>query len=268
MKIKWFLILTITICFCLSGCFFIPNKQNSKNDASNVKTEGEKTLTQRQIDILKEQGLPTDYDQLSTLQKSAITTIEKFLVYLEDKYESSFKYVSYSLSFNGVPENLKATTDINGVECTVTAYRKYVDGEFVYSDNYDTFLAAPIYKKVMAAYFDTILEDTGYKLFTDVKEVNGKFDEENVLKNSTATTVLYITEAALKGESVDKKIEAFVNWIKGKNSKIVCTVQFCVIENDKLSEVYSFNYAELITADWVNMHKICTIDQEGNVNIV
>ncbi|MCF0109031.1 MAG: hypothetical protein HUJ57_02905, partial [Erysipelotrichaceae bacterium] len=49
-------------------------------------------LTQRQKDILAEQGLPTDYEKLTTSQKGAISAIEDLLSYLEETHNEEFTF--------------------------------------------------------------------------------------------------------------------------------------------------------------------------------
>ena len=59
-------------------------------------TESKVFLTQRQKDILTEQGLSTEYTELSASQQKAIVAIEEMLSYAEKKYKTSFSYAGYS----------------------------------------------------------------------------------------------------------------------------------------------------------------------------
>ena len=75
------LILMMGVCGCTMNNSDLPNN-----------TESEVSLSQRQKDILAEQGLSTEYTELSASQQKAIVAIEEMLVYVEKKYNTSFSY--------------------------------------------------------------------------------------------------------------------------------------------------------------------------------
>ena len=64
--------------------------------SENKKEQTEKEWTQRQKELLAEMGLSGDYDELTDTQKSAVTSADDMLAYLEEKYGKQFCYLSYA----------------------------------------------------------------------------------------------------------------------------------------------------------------------------
>jgi hypothetical protein len=56
----------------------------------------EEKLTERQVQILEEKGLSTNYNELTGTQKIAIKNIEEMLEYAEEKYGEEFAYKYYT----------------------------------------------------------------------------------------------------------------------------------------------------------------------------
>ncbi|MCQ2417640.1 MAG: hypothetical protein MJ071_07490 [Oscillospiraceae bacterium] len=52
-------------------------------------------LNEWQINLLEAEGLPTEYDQLSSTQQHTITRVWEMISYLNEKYEQEFIYVDY-----------------------------------------------------------------------------------------------------------------------------------------------------------------------------
>ncbi len=87
MKRKVFVLCLLFVMSVIFGGCSIPNL------ILNNKTESYKySLTARQKKILKQEGLPLDYEELDDTQKSAIECIEDIFKYLDKTYPKK-KYV-------------------------------------------------------------------------------------------------------------------------------------------------------------------------------
>ena len=87
MKRKVFILCLLFVMSVIFGGCSIPNL------ILNNKTESYKySLTARQKQILKQEGLPLDYEKLDDMQKSAIECIEDIFKYLDKTYPKK-KYV-------------------------------------------------------------------------------------------------------------------------------------------------------------------------------
>ncbi len=60
-----------------------------------AETEKQPELNAWQINLLEAEGLPTEYDQLSSTQQHTITRVWEMISYLNEKYEQEFIYVDY-----------------------------------------------------------------------------------------------------------------------------------------------------------------------------
>ena len=269
---RW--VMLVAVCICISGCVLDPgeNKLGNETNQANPTTESvrsEIVLNQRQIAILQKQGLPIIYEQLTAKQKSAIEAIEDLLVHLENKYQSQFEYEGYVAASLLDREHLLATTTIHGEVKTIKAFRTYENGAWVYEDDYMHFVAEPAYRKTIISFFDTKIDPNGYKIFSNVQWIEGEYSETDVLKNVAAVSVLYVSkETCTDVEQVQKLMQDFASWAKEQGLQTACTIEICVVEAKDLDNVYSYNYVENISKDWVIVHKICTIDKFGGVNIV
>ena len=222
-------------------------------------------MTERQIQILMDQGLPADYDKLTVMQRSAIMAIEELLCYLEATYGGEFVYDGYVAAQLMEQEHLIATTTVNGQTVTVTVYRSLENGQWVYSDDYQNYLAAPVYEAALIGYFDSVVDPQSYKIFTQVKWIDGQYAEEKVLQNVAATVAVYITDIACPDAKA--LAEGFAGWIKGQGLATACTLELCVVKAEDLDRVYGYNYVESMRADWVQTYVACVIDKTGGVSI-
>lgn len=260
------------VVICVSGCISNLDINDGLADEVSSITESirsEIKLNQRQIEILKKQGLTTDYDKLTVKQKNAIEAIEVMLVYLENKYQSQFEYDSYVADSLLAREQLMATTMIYGEEKVIKVFRIYENGEWAYEDNYMHFVAEPAYRKAVISFFDTKIDPKEYKIFSNVEWIDGEYNEADVLKNVAAVSVLYVSnKICTNNDEAEKLMRDFARWIKAQGLLTACTVEVCIVETKDLDNVYSYNYAESITKDWVIEHKICTIDNFGGITIV
>lgn len=109
------------------GIILVMNNDNAKeifNKTNKV------VLTERQIEILEKEGLPTEYEELDSKYKKGIVNIEKSLTYLENKYpDKTFEYIGYFLKneYNYLTARTKCD---EGYEVGVTV-RSFEDGTFI-----------------------------------------------------------------------------------------------------------------------------------------
>lgn len=149
-KVKTILWICMLCLFLLCGCTSV---QENKVSESEVTIHSEETtqleedvvnLTERQIQILREKGLPEEYNQLTDSQKDAIVKIERVLTYLEETYDNTFEYDSYVSS--GVDGQYVTTKIANSMpEKYVTVYIAYENNQYVYSDNYEEIMSTTEY---------------------------------------------------------------------------------------------------------------------------
>ena len=116
-----------------------------------------------QKEIMRETGLPGEYSALTDTQKSAVTSIEDMLTWLEEKYQQKFHYVSYAPGDSIEQEHLKVYPEQGDESDIVTVYRTYENGMYRYEDDYGAILTRPAYEEQIRTFCRTVSAFRGDK---------------------------------------------------------------------------------------------------------
>ena len=230
---------------------------------------GHSKLNERQMQILEESGLPTDYEELTLGQKSAIEAIEEMLVYLEEKYEIPFAYDGYGTASMFDDERLLAKPLEGEVADTVEVTREWNDKKnaYEYEDNYETFLAAPLYQQALDAYLSEHLEAGSYKVYATVSRVEGKY-EKDALGSCSATISLFLDASVCPDEeTLDKLAGDFGAWIAKQSDGMPNRTVFSVMKDGDLEGINSENFIEIQKSGQRTMYRTCSVDSSGSINI-
>lgn len=136
-----------------------------QNSEVQSKAEMDVTLNQRQKDILREQGLSTEYTNLSISQQKAIVSIEKMLCYADKKYRKSFSYAGYVAQNPLETEHMYAFPTEGDKEMECFTITKTEDG---YEDNYLNVAANTMFISYVSEGIKDILPGTKMKIFTEI----------------------------------------------------------------------------------------------------
>ena len=166
-------------------------RQGVSENKSREEEQVEKEWTQRQEELLEEMGLSGDYDELTDTQKSAVTSADDMLAYLEEKYGKRFCYLSYAPSGTLDKEHLEAYPADGQPYDKVTVYRTYENGEYSYEDDYENILIRPRYEEKVRDFAEEYFPAEGIKVYTDIKSIDGSVTEENILENVSAVTYVF-----------------------------------------------------------------------------
>lgn len=221
-------------------------------------------LNERQIKILEEAELPTVYDELPLSQKSAIESIEDFLVYLEDKYGETFCYDGYVPDGFGEREHIIAYAESDSRKRTVTAYRKYEDGKFIYEDDYQNILAEEDYKNALKAFINQYLDEKDYKLFVEIDEVKEGWTQESVVESVEATNLIFYCN---KSKNIDEFIKLYGDWMKDKCNGMPSETSFIIQDRENFNETEQNNYNEKIYSRKYSEYISCILNANGKISI-
>ena len=208
------LILMIGVCGCT---------MNNSDLPSN--TESEVSLNQRQKDILTEQGLSTEYTELSASQQKAIVAIEEMLVYVEKKYNTSFSYAGYSAQSSLEKEHMRAFPTSGDKETDSFTITKTDAG---YEDDYINVAANAIYVAYVSDGIKTILPDTEIKVFAEITK--------------TSLVEVPTVDTDLQGK-VESSLWIFID---GANFSEQDLTEFKANFNDYLTEHQLYGMAQLV----------------------
>lgn len=242
-KFRWiFMVLTITVLLCACG-----NKNHQRDGQANH-TEPKKTvLTQRQIQILRDSGLPEDYEALSISQKSAITSIETMLSYLEETYQDTFTYDGYAPAFGVEHEWLTASIQQGDSEKIVTVSRTYDGKKFQYKDNYLAVVSEEEYKKAVEDYFHKVLPDAELWVRPDITQISDI--DGNILARCGATSLVFVKNVFGSEQEVKKIVEDFANYMVSLEPMYPTGLDFYVQNEEDFVDTNPFNFSEKIRGD-------------------
>lgn len=158
----------------------------------NNKTESYKySLTARQKQILKQEGLPLDYEELDDSQKSAIECIEDTFRYLDKTYpKEKFEYSGYVPYSSLEPEHLIVESQYG--EVTVNRYvsTDSPNDPPTFKDDFKTVKAADIYATVVDDYLAKKYDIDDYCVIAYVSNYFGKnYDIKRITKECYNTNV-------------------------------------------------------------------------------
>ena len=259
-RILFLIILSIVL---LSAC----TKKDMEKEIETT-MENKIVLNERQIKILEEAELPTVYDELLLSQKSAIESIEDFLVYLEDKYGETFCYDGYVPDGFGEREHIIAYAESDSRKRTVTAYRDYENGKFIYEDDYQNILIEADYKNALKAFINQYLDEKDYKLFVDISAVEDGWTKDTLLEKVGAEKDVFINKDADKNKDYMDFIKKYGEWMKENRNKKYDYTEICFYLQSKkdFQETNDDNYCDQINGRKYEQGICCAI-RRGELEI-
>lgn len=215
MKRKLFILCSLFVMSVIFGGCSIPNL------ILNNKTESHKyTLTARQKQILKQEGLPIDYEKLNDTQKSAIDSIEDIFKYLDKTYpKEKFEYSGYVPYSTLEPEHLIVESQYG--EVTVNRYvSTYLPGfPSSFDDDFKTVKAADVYATVVDDYLAKKYDTDKYLVDVSVsKYLDDTFDTKTIAQNCYGCVSVYVDDSVGRKifENIGKDV---INFMKSKTGK-------------------------------------------------
>lgn len=208
-------------------------------------------LTERQIRILEQEGLPTDYEQLDSRQQRAICAIEEMMAAVEEKYGVAFGYISYSDGggreaemLTLYPQNGDRDTDV------FTVTREEEDGAYVCRDGYAALMAKPAFAAFVQSHAQQLGENSVkvYSVVFHVEEGMGAVTEENVAHHVDGDSWIFVDGGSVAREAFEAYAAAFRDW-RGENG-ITGAAQLILLKEDTLQYLTEFNYSDYLSAEY------------------
>ena len=252
-----------------SSCGLVNDSKSSptqKYSVADYELDDPAQLDDWQINVLKEKGLPTDYNELKIGQQDSIYRMGMMHRYLVDKYGIEFEYAGYYQSGFGQKEELIVMpegADENDSRSIVSVREK--DGEF--SDNYGD------YEVLM--YIENMYEEHAKEFFKSDKinaiavSVNynrlgySQLENGEIFHNNLAiSAVIYISDEICNRN----KCEEYVNELRRYLSEreLVGTTRISVIKNADVQEIEAGNPHDLNRIIDLNLGR----DADGKTDIL
>ena len=231
--------LTIVILMSFSACEKLSSQQSDLNigdtDITIIKGEETMELTRRQIDILKLENLPTNYEQLNNSQKRSIIAIEELFSYLDAKYEITFEYVGYRAASNLDKETLIVKPEGGTSADIVTVVRN--NGECI--DDYATVYYRDAYELMLKNYISTSVSQV--EVFSDLETAENVTDSNDLRPNVSATSGIYISQSAAQKINIRDYANIFGQWYVSNANGNSCSFSLYVIPDDIYWSITRFN---------------------------
>ena len=253
-------VIFLLLCLILmTGCTGTPkNKEDTP-----MKYE----LSERQIALLKELGLPESYDKLNADQKNAIVSIEAMLIHLEETYGKSFRYLGYVPYTGAEQEHLIAYPADGTPADAVILYRNLENGQFRYEDNYNEVTAKPLYLEAVRTFVAEHLDANGVKVFCKMRSVDDNFTQEEILKQASATIVVFISESSCTQEQFDAFTEVCRQWLTDHFHGEGTRITLRLTQAGAMGEISEDNYLDQMGREIFSADVDVSIDAEGNVTV-
>lgn len=243
------------------GCNMFENESYSDQEEETVNIK----LTERQIALLKELGLPTDYEELSLNQKSAIESIEDLLTYLEEKYNQPFTYVRYVAGDALEDEHLVAYPSNGTPDDEITVYRTYVDKKFQYEDDYAVVLAKPLFETVVNEFVSENINSTNTKVFCKVTSANDDVTKENVFGNVAGSVYIFLDEAYCTEEQYQIFLDKCSQFLTENSNGMPYSIWVTRTEGENLNSINEDNFENKLSEDIHVSKNAYTISSSGKL---
>ena len=216
MKRKVFILCLLFVMSVIFGGCSIPNL------ILNNKTESYKySLTARQKQILKQEGLPLDYEKLDDTQKSAIECIEDIFKYLDKTYpKEKFEYSGYVPYSTLEPEHLIVESQYGDVTVNRYVSTDSPNEPPTFKDDFKDVKAADIYATVVDDYLAKKYDTDKYLVDVSVsKYLDDTFDTKTIAQNCNGCISVYVDDSVGRKifENIGKDV---INFMKSKTGKI------------------------------------------------
>lgn len=227
-----FLILLL-ICI-LGGC---EKKMESNNTVE---------MTERQTEILKEEGLPIEYDKLSYTQKRAINRIEYLFQYLDKKYKVTFRYVGYIKESQLEDEQLIVYPENKTKQDLVKVTVDRSSGQEVINDDYLCIELKDEYIKYVSDFFINKYGISNLKVISQIEKIEGEgssIDKYNI----SAINRIFIYKGDVNKDLEDKIAIDYQSWIEQHN--LYGDNRIYIVREDIIRDITEYNFENYVGKD-------------------
>ena len=222
---------------------------------------------EQQKEIMRETGLSGDYSALTDTQKSAVTSIEDMLTWMEGKYQQKFCYVSYAPGDAIEQEHLKVYPEQGDESDIVTVYRTYENRLYRYEDDYGAILTRPAYEEQIRTFAEKYLPSEGIKIYTEIKNGGSSVaDAEPVLNEVSAVTYIFM-DNALCSEQYETFLEAVPDWLTENCQGVPAGIYLRMTESEAWQQIDRSDYEDKLREDVYTKEAECAISGSGKVTV-
>ncbi|MBQ9886694.1 MAG: hypothetical protein IJM37_07550 [Lachnospiraceae bacterium] len=219
-------------------------------------------LNARQKRILREQGIPVEYENLVESQKEAIVAIEEMLKAAEYKYKKKFAYAGYIPGTAFEEEQLIAyPEDGSREDDSFTIKRQMKNGRMDYQDDYINIAVKPLFEKYLENFFVSEQEAGRVKVFaevtkTDLLKVPEDFSDFD--GNIISVNTIFIDGECFEYKKFNALMDNYREWLK--NHRLPGGNEVILLKDNVFDEVSEENYYDYYDEEYY----ICRADCDLN----
>ena len=238
-------VISLIFCSCSLPCIY----------SNDTEKDTRHTLTDRQKKILKQEGLPLDYEELDDMQKSAIECIEDIFKYLDKTYpKEKFEYSGYVPYSTLEPEHLIVESQYG--EVTVNRYvsTDSPNDPPTFKDDFKDVKAADIYATVVDDYLAKKYDTDKYLVDVSVsKYLDDTFDTKTITQNCNCCVYLYVDDSL--GLKIFKDISKdLVDFMKNNTGDMLVEADIELINSSDFSMNISEEFDNGLSTDVIKKH--------------
>lgn len=245
----------IVLCFMIALMFCSCNFINPflRNDTNK---KGTYVLCDRQKKILKQEGLPLDYEKLNDTQKSAIECIEDIFKYLDKTYpKEKFEYSGYVPYSTLEPEHLIVESQYG--EVTVNRYvsTDSPNDPPTFKDDFKDVKAADIYATVVDDYLAKKYDIDDYCVIAYVSNYFGKnYDIKRITKECYNTNVSVYVNGKVGLKTFKMITTDLIDYMKENTGKNIVSADIYFINSSDFSMDLPEEFNNGLSRDVIKKH--------------
>lgn len=208
-------------------------------------------LTDKQKEILALGGLSTEYEELTSSQKSSILAIGQMFDYAEQKYGCTFEYLGYYPNSMMEREHIECYEAGTSSDMVVTFTRVYEDNQFVYTDDYEEVKASVWYEEALTEELSDKFEAGSYFVVSKVSELLEGAEPSNILGKAHAVSDIYISENQMTKEEFEKIVSETSESLAEKYIGAATYNTWNLMKGEAFEKMNSSNYVDYLSGNIV-----------------
>lgn len=239
-------VISLIFCSCSLPCIY----------SNDTEKDTRHTLTDRQKKILKQEGLPLDYEELDDMQKSAIECIEDIFKYLDKTYpKEKFEYSGYVPYSTLEPEHLIVESQYG--EVTVNRYvsTDSPNDPPTFKDDFKDVKAADIYATVVDDYLAKKYDIDDYCVIAYVSNYFGKsYDIKRITKECYNTNVSVYVNGKVGLKTFKMITTDLIDYMKENTGKNIVSADIYFINSSDFSMNLPEEFNNGLSRDVIKKH--------------
>ena len=262
------IIFLLSISMLVTGCGVKPTKNIKEKPTESVEQKEEKVvLNDRQKQILKEEGLPQDYEELQIKQQIAILNIENMLEYIEEKYNKEFVYSTYysdALYMESPYMEVYAADDEEKRLITIEVAGHTEDKKVIYKDDYREIMATEEYQEAIAQLIKDCGVDTEVRVYSLIDDLSD--GEGDILPRVQSSNYVCMVNPFSSKEEAAAMAKKVLLELEKRNAKGIAIYYYIQTEDQYNRSNYG-TYSNFIRRNVSYEYRITSYDNYNTVEI-